>query len=72
MPAERPLRAIKADTDAVLKEISAELGALYSSTGRPSISPERLLKGQLLIVLYSVRSDRQFCRIDRPGEIRGY
>jgi transposase len=47
----------------VLKEISAELGALYSSTGRPSIPPERLLKGQLLIALYSVRSDRQFCQM---------
>ena len=63
VPAEHPLRAIKADTDAVLKEISAELGALYSSTGRPSIPPERLLKGQLLIALYSVRSDRQFCQM---------
>jgi transposase len=63
VPADHPLRAIKADTDAVLKEISAQLGALYSSTGRPSIPPERLLKGQLLIALYSVRSDRQFCQM---------
>jgi transposase len=63
VPAEHPLRAIKADTDAVLKELSAELGSLYSSTGRPSIPPERLLKGQLLIALYSVRSDRQFCQM---------
>lgn len=31
------------------------------STGRPSIPPERLLKGQLLIALHSIRSDRQFC-----------
>jgi transposase len=63
VPAEHPLRSIKTDTDAVLKEISAELGSLYSSTGRPSIPPERLLKGQLLIALYSVRSDRQFCQM---------
>ena len=63
VPAEHPLRAIKADTDAVLKELSTELGSLYSSTGRPSIPPERLLKGQLLIALYSVRSDRQFCQM---------
>jgi transposase len=63
VPVDHPLRAIKADTDAVLKEISAELGSLYSSTGRPSIPPERLLKGQLLIALYSVRSDRQFCQM---------
>ena len=34
---------------------------MYSNTGRPSIPPERLLKAQLLIALYSVRSDRMFC-----------
>ncbi len=34
----------------------------YTATiGRPSIPPERLLKAQLLIALYSVRSDRLFC-----------
>jgi transposase len=63
VPAEHPLRAIKADAEAVLKEISGQLDTLYSGTGRPSIPPERLLKGQLLIALYSVRSDRQFCQM---------
>ena len=38
---------------------------MYSSISRPSIPPERLLKAQLLIALYSVRSERQFCeRLD--------
>ena len=63
VPKDHPLRSIKADTDAVLKKLSSELGALYSDTGRPSIPPERLLKAQLLIALYSVRSDRQFCEM---------
>jgi transposase len=63
VPAEHPLRSIKAHTDRVLKELSGELDALYSETGRPSIPPERLLKGQLLIALYSVRSDRLFCQM---------
>jgi transposase len=31
---------------------------LYSQIGGPSIPPERLLKAQLPIALYSVRSDR--------------
>jgi transposase len=62
VPADHPLRSIKAHTDRVLKELSSELDALYSETGRPSIPPERLLKGQLLIALYSVRSDRLFCQ----------
>src|SRR5690606_39247694 len=34
---------------------------MYSVSGRPSIPPETLLKSQLLIALYSVRSERQFC-----------
>jgi Transposase and inactivated derivatives len=63
VPAEHPLRSIKAHTDRVLKELCGELDALYSETGRPSIPPERLLKGQLLIALYSVRSDRLFCQM---------
>jgi len=37
------------------------LDGIYSQIGRPSIPPERLLKAQLLIALYSVRSDRLFC-----------
>jgi len=61
VPSDHPLRTIRARADAALKAIGADLDALYSSTGRPSIAPERLLKGQLLIALYSVRSDRAFC-----------
>jgi transposase len=38
---------------------------MYSATGRPSIPPEQLLKSCLLIALFSVRSERQFCeRLD--------
>ena len=32
-----------------------------STGGRPSIPPEHLLKARLLIALYSIRSERQFC-----------
>ncbi len=63
VPAEHPLRNIKAHTDRALKEISRQLGELYASTGRPSIPPEQLLKAQLLMALYSVRSDRLFCQM---------
>jgi transposase len=34
---------------------------MYAEDGRPSISPERLLKASLPIVLHSVRSERAFC-----------
>ena len=61
MPATHPLRPIKAMADAVLKELSPTLDAMYSAEGRPSIPPERLLKSQLLIALFSIRGARQFC-----------
>jgi transposase len=35
------------------------LEAMYASKGRPSIAPERLLRAQLLMILYSIRSERQ-------------
>lgn len=61
VPAEHPLRRIKQHAEAALCRIAKELDGLYSHTGRPSIAPERLLKGQLLMALYTLRSDRQFC-----------
>jgi len=61
VPKDHPLRAIKESADQVLKELSPTFGAMYSRVGRPSIPPERLLKAQVLIALYSVRSDRLFC-----------
>jgi transposase len=61
VPAEHPLRPIKAMVEAALKELSPVFDVMYSDWGRPSISPERLLKSSLLIALYSVRSERQFC-----------
>jgi transposase len=61
VPAKHPLRSIKAYTDSALKQIRPVLDRIYSTIGRPSIPPERLLKAQLLIALSSVRSDRLFC-----------
>lgn len=61
VPANHPLRRIKLYADAVLKEMNPTFKVMYSNTGRPSIPPERLLKAQLLIALFTVRSDRMFC-----------
>jgi transposase len=61
VPQNHPLRAIKALAEAALDEIGPLLDAMYSTNGRPSIPPEQLLKSQLLIALYSVRSERLFC-----------
>ena len=62
---DHPLRDIKRRADRILDALSPELAAAYAKTGRPSVPPERLLKAQLLLALYSIRSERQLCeRID--------
>jgi transposase len=59
VPADHPLRPIRAMVDTVLHELSAEFARLYSRMGRPSIPPEKLLRALLIQVLYSIRSERQ-------------
>jgi transposase len=58
---DHPLRDIKRRTDRILASMSPRFEAAYSSTGRPSVPPERLLKAMLLMALYSIRSERQLC-----------
>lgn len=59
VPQDHPLRAIRVLVDEVLGELSPRFETLYSRVGRPSIPPEKLLRAQLLQVLYTVRSERQ-------------
>src|SRR6266702_3844813 len=59
IPADHPARTIRQTVDRALARMDAELEQLYSTTGRPSIAPERLLRASLLMVLYSIRSERQ-------------
>jgi transposase len=61
VPTDHPIRAIKKLADEVLAKLSPTFDAMYASVGRPSIPPERLLKAQLLMALYTVRSERQLC-----------
>jgi transposase len=58
---DHPLRRIKPLADAALKDLSPTFQKMYSTTGRPSIPPERLLKASLLMAFYTVRSERLFC-----------
>ena len=53
-----PLRAIRTMADQALEQMSPLFDALYATTGRPSIPPEKLLRAQLIQMLYSVRSER--------------
>lgn len=59
IPADHPARQIRVLVDRALKRMDAEFERLYSTTGRPSIAPERLLRATLLMILYSIRSERQ-------------
>lgn len=61
VPQNHPIRAIRRIVDRVLRELSPLFDAMYAPDGRPSIPPEHLLKSLVLIALYSIRSERQFC-----------
>lgn len=59
VPADHPLRVIRAIVDEALEVLSSEFEALYSSVGRPSIPPEKLLRALLLQAFFGLRSERQ-------------
>jgi transposase len=61
VPTNHPIRRIKPIVDRAMAELSPTFDAMYAKVGRPSIPPERLLKSSILMALYSVRSERQFC-----------
>src|ERR1700726_5234531 len=55
---DHPLRAIRAMVDVVLAQLSPGFDSMYAALGRPSIPPEKLLRAQLLQMLYTIRSER--------------
>jgi len=58
IPQDHPLRAMRTLVDGVLTEMSPRFTLIYAKTGRPSIAPEKLLRAQLLQILYTIRSER--------------
>jgi transposase len=58
VPPDHPLRAIRGMADRALERMDGDLDKLYAARGRSSIAPERLLRALLLMVLYSIRSER--------------
>lgn len=61
VPAEHPLRPIRAMVNAALARLDPLFQQMYADDvlgGRPSIAPEKLLRAMLLQVLHSVRSER--------------
>jgi transposase len=58
VPVDHPLRPIREMVDIALAALSPVFSRIYSTTGRPSIAPEKLLRALLLQVLFTVRSER--------------
>src|SRR5215207_5165034 len=58
VPADHPLRPIRALADEALAALNGRFEGLYSSMGRPSIPPEMLLRATLLQAFFSVLSER--------------
>ena len=61
VPQGHPIRRIKPMVDKALAQLSTTFDRMYAANGRASIPPEHLLKACLLMALFSVRSERQFC-----------
>ena len=59
---DHPQRIIKRVADDALDRMSDDFDTMYSSISRASVPPERLLKSLPLISLYSICSERAFCR----------
>ena len=59
IPAKHPLRLIRGIVNEVLLALDADFSAIYAAFGRPSIAPEKLLRGSLLQAFYTIRSERQ-------------
>ena len=53
------LREIRTLVNAILVDCQPEFELMYSKIGRPSIPPEQLLRALLLMVLYTIPSERR-------------
>jgi len=56
---DHKLREVRRVVNEILSVCEPEFASLYSSQGRPSIAPEKLLRALLLMVLYSIPSERR-------------
>ncbi len=58
IPADHPLRSVRAMADEALRRLNRSFGRLYAQRGRRSVPPEQLLRALVLQILYSIRSER--------------
>ena len=58
VPINHALRPIRQLVDRVLESLSETFEAMYSTIGRRSVAPEKLMRALLLQILYTIRSER--------------
>jgi len=61
IPDQHPIRRVRPFVESALARLEPTFEEMYARVGRPSIPPEQLLKASVLMALYSIRSERQFC-----------
>ena len=59
VPADHILRSIDRFVD--LSEVRRELAPFYSSTGRPSVDPELMIRMLIVGYCFGIRSERRLC-----------
>jgi len=59
VPADHMLRSIGRFVD--LEGVRAHLATFYSSTGRPSIDPELMIRMLIVGYCFGIRSERRLC-----------
>ena len=67
VPKDHPLRAIRVMADAALEHLGPCFDAIYASSGRPSIAPEKLLHVRALAAKCSLHGAQ---RADADGAAR--
>jgi transposase len=73
LPADHPLRKIRADFDAAYARLASAFETNYGSTGNVSVPTPVLLRAWLLMALYSIRSERALCeQITMNGGFRWF
>jgi hypothetical protein len=71
VPAEHPLRQIRDIINRALRDLDLLFESIYEDWGRPSVPPERLLRGLVLQALYGLRCHRGCCREPRAARWPG-
>lgn len=61
IPVDHPLRKLRLLVDECLKPWVSAWESRYSDVGQPGIPPAQLIRAQLLMAFYSIKSERSLC-----------